>query len=193
MEGASSKVLISHRQDDTSDAQHRVPLVMCGLSDIVKNLEIPNTVPTMHTDVLPNIFKALGATLGKEWKHETHYTSYYCYDQQNPKPEGFAFAQNEWSGTAVARLGNKRIVMKQGTLLMEAENVDTGNNLDEEEIRNVKTLMPKEGEYTWPGVLQAQCVMASADDELMTDDILLDEDDHGDADVPVQNTSMGSL
>lgn len=140
---------ISHSNHDTSDLQRRVPFVITGPTPIVKSLEMPRNVPTMHSSVFPSLFEALGAQLGGAWKRETNYFSYHNY--KTTDHEGFVFYQELWSEDTVLRVGNKRVRLGEGSVVIEAKNVETMDELDGHDIQAIIDLAPKPYELTWPG------------------------------------------
>ncbi len=176
---------ISHLHDDPNDSQRRVPFVMCGPSNIIQDLRVPNDLPTMHTDVFPSILEAFGAKLGDEWKSLPGFRSHFQYGKDGKHPEGFTFAQNQWSENKVVRLGNKRVAMKWATKhVTSAQNIDTGESLTESEIKMVKDQMLDAKGYSWPGV-ESKCAQ---DDEAKTDDLFEDLPDDGTTSVELNRT-----
>ena len=154
MESDGRHPAISHSNHDTSDLQRRVPFVMTGPTQIVKSLEMPRNVPTMHSSVFPSLFEALGARLRGAWKRETNYFSYYNYKQTDH--EGFVFYQELWSKDMVVRVGNARVRLGASSktrTVIEAKNLDTMDELDARDVQTIIDLAPNPNELVWPGTM----------------------------------------
>jgi hypothetical protein len=147
----SDKKNFGHALEDSSDLQRRVPLVMCGPTKVVSELQVPENVVTSHTDVFPSLLEACGATLGDEWKRELDYRSYYRY-QQKGEDSGLAFAHHPWSDLVIIKTGSKRLVTR-GSRVLKFENLDDTDGTDQEAaIKALRDMVPHGKDRHWPGM-----------------------------------------
>ena len=153
MDGVNKNHL-GHALEDPSDLQRRVPLTMCGPSNIITDLQVPDDTVTSHTDVFPSLLEACGATLSEEWKHELDFRSYYRH-QSTPEDDdgGLVHAQHPWSDLNIIISGNKRVVTKGPTIV---NFVSPAGSTNADDARELTDLIKSEKERHWAG-LQSTC------------------------------------
>lgn len=133
---------IGHAQSTPNDLQRAVPLLIHGPEDILSNLKIPDTTVTCHTEVLPSLLEALGATLGGSWKREVF--------RPSDALQGFAFAQHVYGTFQVLVDGNRRITT-YFKKVAEAVHLDDNSKLSKEETKEMKQMLEAVSTRTWPG------------------------------------------
>ena len=153
MDGANKNHL-GHALEDPSDLQRRVPLTICGPSNLMTDIQVHEDTVTSHTDVFPSLLEACGATLGNEWKHELDFRSHYRF-QNTPEDDdgGLVHSQHPWSHLNIIVSGNKRVVRKGPTIV---NFVNPAGSTDADDAKELTDLVKSEKERHWAG-LQSIC------------------------------------
>lgn len=149
----SYEASFGHAIEDPSDLQRRVPLLFCGPTEIISDLQVPDNVVTSHTDVFPSLLEACGATLGEEWKRELDYRSYFRYRRKG-EDGGLAFAHHPWANLAIIQSGSKRLVTRGSTVVTfeDLNDVIGTDKVREDAIMALRGMVPQEKDRHWPGM-----------------------------------------